>query len=268
MPRAALIRTLSVASTVCFAASPPADVRAEPPGVALAAAAEGLPQMNGRWAQRQVLTSVVDVPIVGEVVTATTTVVMLDIVQKGSALTMKQTVCDVRITGGSKRVRTIIPRPFVRAVSGATRHARVYERAGQVRFYMPRDWAVHGARLARPTRDALPEDEDDRRLRDPDRDGNPGLTVRVEGIIDGEVYVVQRSWSEMLGTVVGDRTFDGLIKWRSEQKVVDSTSIFLKNPPPNAPSKNPKDSYFHSTRIDAKTTCRDVLKRERALFAR
>ena len=37
----------------------------------------------------------------------------------------------------------------------------------------------------------LPGEADDPRVVDADSDGNPGVTVQVRGLIDGEVYMVQ-----------------------------------------------------------------------------
>ena len=59
---------------------------------------------------------------------------------------------------------------------------------------------VQGAHLVMPNSEALPADAADPRVFDQDQDGLPGVTVLIEGILDGSVQVVQRTHTRMVGT--------------------------------------------------------------------
>ncbi|MGB1250835.1 MAG: hypothetical protein ACPG8W_09505, partial [Candidatus Promineifilaceae bacterium] len=69
-------------------------------------------------------------------------------------------------------------------------------------------------------------------MTDPDGDGNPGLTVRATGLADGEIYVVQRSWTILDGQLAGDR-LDGLIEWNSEQIIIGADNPVLLSGAPS-----------------------------------
>jgi hypothetical protein len=54
-----------------------------------------------------------------------------------------------------------------------------------------------------------------------DQDGNPGVSIRLTGIIAGKVFVASRSWSEAQGSVsqLGDR-FQIPLQWNQEKNVI------------------------------------------------
>ena len=215
--------------------------------------------MTGRWAQRQITTSISDIPILGDVVTTTTSVLMLDVVQKKDGkIAIKETICDIDINTDQGGLRTIIPPAFVRAASGTTRTGRVWKKGDRWGMRIKPKVVVLGAKLARPDRDALPDDEDDARLVDADRDGKPGLTVRVRGAIDGEIYIVQRGWNEMTGSIQGKDQASGTIRWKSEQSVVDSSSIMLSSSPETRPDKRASKNTFAMKRVAPGASCATV----------
>lgn len=155
------------------------------------------------------------------------------------------------------------------AVSGQVRSARLSRDArGRVRFDARRHVAVHGARLASPRVDELPVDADDPRIVDPNGDGKPGLTVRVEGLIEGALYVVQRGWTVLSGSVDGSDRIRGRVRWGSEQVVVDATHILLTDPPSTRPHRNGRLSYFEMGRVSPETDCGQLLRLGDRIFER
>jgi len=225
-----------------------------------------LPDISGTWAQLQVTTSVVDLPVIGDIVSTTTAVLVLDIAQSGSNVTVTEQVCDIDLSSSSKRVRTVFPEAFTRAVSGRKKRARIARDGSVVRFTQKRDYAYLGAKLSRSG--ALPDDPDDPRVYDQDKDGHPGVTVRVRGAVDGDIYVVQRSWDEMRGAMTGADRIDGHVKWHTEQSVLGATSIFLKSSPDSQPHSSPARNYFRTTRLPDGTGCAHALEHREALFKR
>jgi hypothetical protein len=118
---------------------------------------------------------------------------------------------------------------------------------------------VVGAKLRR-SNDPLPSDPDDPRVFDQDGDGNPGVTIRVEGIVSGDMYIVQRSWTRLEGALLGDGSFGGRLFFGNAQVVLDSTSPFLGDPPSSRPL--PNLSWFRIARLPEDADCAKA--RERA----
>ncbi len=217
-----------------------------------------LPDLNGTWAQLQVTTSVSEIPIVGDVIGTTKSLLIVKVEQDGGDLKLKETICDIEITSTASRVDTIIPRAFQKAASGTRRVARVWYEDGELQFQEKPKTVVLGAKLDKIS-DALPEDEDDERIVDSDKDGHPGLTVKVRGIIDGEIYVVQRGWNKLRGKFDGEM-FQGKVTWKSDQKVVDASRMLLNSNTTSKPHGNASKNYFKMKRIDASTSCADLRK--------
>jgi hypothetical protein len=127
---------------------------------------------------------------------------------------------------------------------------------------------VSGVKLKNPLTDKLPDDEDDPRILDADRDGHPGLTVQVRGLIDGDLYVVQRDTSEMTGELSADQTrISGTMRWRVQQAVLDATSVFLTGDPPDSKQhRDPKRSTFQMARVAPGASCAALIAQRKQLF--
>lgn len=225
------------------------------------------PDLSGSWAQLQVQTSVATIPIVGDVQTRTISWLRLDITQNGERLKITSTPCRIDLKSEVDLVRSIIPQPMLNAIGTQTFRARLQAKDAQWQFYQPPAMQLLGLKLEDPWKETLPKNASDTRVFDADQDGNPGVTVRIEGAIDGAVYVAQRSWSRLEGLVNNDQ-ITGRVTWQTEQVVLDATSSLLANPPNARTSNNPADSYFVSKRIAADTTCEDIARMPMATFPR
>ena len=227
------------------------------------------PDLSGTWAQLQVTRTVSRVPVLGELIGTTRAVLRLQIQQRGERLLWREQVCALELGSGSDRVTLSVSPAFLRAVSGSRRRGRLERNEGRWRVALPRHTVVHGAALANPTSDPLPLTADDPRVRDADGDGRPGLTVRVRGLVMGELFVVQRDWSALRSRPLTrpDR-FDGLIRWGSDQRVLDATSALLRRRGASTPHSDASRHWFRTRRVSASSTCADILAGRRRLFAR
>jgi hypothetical protein len=215
--------------------------------------------LSGTWAQRWTQTAVSRVPVVGRVRTTTETLLLLTIEQHGDALSIDQQVCAIDVSSGSGVVRTIIPDAFVDALPTSAVEARL-DLGGTTAGI--RDWQsvdVVGAALTDASNDALPTDANDVRVLDPDADGHPGMTVLVRGMVDGEVYVVQRGQSELRTSYVSSERIEGVVDWTAEQVVLGASARVLRNSPPTEPDPDPARNRFVTVRLDAGATCSTVL---------
>lgn len=223
------------------------------------------PNVSGRWARLQVTTAVSSVPVLGDVTSETVGVVLLNIRQKGDQLEVWERVCGLKSKSLGGVVKTRFPPNFLRAISGQKKPAQLRKSQGQVEYIEPKYVRVRGAELAN-TQDDLPKNQEDPRIVDSDRDGRPGLTVKVEGFVDGDVYVVQRDSAAMFGTLATSGRIEGRIEWDTDQQVIGASREILGKNPETAPHPDPGKSYFQMRRVPRAATCKDVLRRVGRLF--
>ena len=219
---------------------------------------EALPELGGWWAQKMVLTAVSDPPFVGTVTNETINYLLIRVTQDGRQLTLKSQVCDVDVDSDFTKVRTIIPDAFADALPDSTRTGELTRRDNRWRLEVDRVLNVVGARLREPTSERLPTSADDPRVVDGDDDGRPGLTVKIRGMVNGKIFVVQRGWDAYSGTIFSEERIRGDVRWSTEQKVLGSTSIFLGDQPPTEPHEDADRSFFEMVRLDGSPSCSDV----------
>ncbi len=230
-------------------------------------ASEDPPAIEGAWAQILFYASINDVPAVGKTNGSTTTVQRVTVERTGTSLTMKVEPCTIEVDNGTPVVATIIPDAFVRSLGITERTGSLVFEAGQWRYVQDRNLQLRGVKLEQPETDPLPTEGDDPQVWDQDEDGNPGVTVRITGITDGEVYVVQRDVHGLDGVVVGDR-MDGLADWNTEQVVLGSDNPILDMQTSVVKDPDASASYFRSTRVDASKTCEAIVAEKDQLFSR
>jgi hypothetical protein len=219
---------------------------------------KAVPDVDGWWAQKMVLTAVSDPPFVGEVTNETINYLLVRVDQQGRDLTLYNQVCDVDIDSSFTKVRTIIPDAFAEALPDSQRSGELVRRDGRWRVQVDRLLSVVGAQLREPTSERLPTSTDDPRVVDADEDGNPGLTVKIRGMVNGELYVVQRGWDTYSGLVASRERIRGDVRWSTEQTVLGSNNMFLRSQPPTEPHDNPDRSFFEMIRLDGTPSCDDV----------
>ncbi len=239
--------------------------------VAVAAGAQGASvplDLSGTWAEMQVLSEFAALPLVGEVARSSTIVLRVTIKQDGSTLTQLWTYCATEIDNGSAIASTVIPDAFLVSLGEVAAGATLDASVSPARFEQPWTTEVRGATLDDPERDALPTRADDARVVDQDGDGKPGLTARVSalGVFSGEVYIVQRVRTRLIGTLVSADRIEGLVEWSTEQVTLGASNLLFLGTLPSRPDPATENSTFVLTRIDPAWTCADILAHRAALF--
>lgn len=225
------------------------------------------PRLEGRWAFVQVTAAVTNAPIVGRLTSETRAVGVLDLDQQGPELEMTEEICALRTSSPTPVVHTKYPEAFLSALSGNSRRARLVRDAqGNVLFRQPKTWDAKGMRLDDVASEQLPERGTDPRVFDADGDGQPGLTVRVEGLVNGDVRVVTRGWTVLEGRVGSADRIDGLVRWDAEQQVLEATNPLLSSRPSTAPHPDGSRSWFRMVRVSSDTGCSEVRAQGDALF--
>jgi hypothetical protein len=229
---------------------------------------EILPDLSGTWAEQQILSEFAALPLVGEVARTSTIVLRVTIEQNGSALTQRWTYCATEIDNGSAIASTVIPDAFLVSLGEVAAEAALDASVSPARFVQPWTTEVRGATLGDPERDPLPTRADDARVVDQDGDGKPGLTARVSalGIFGGDVYIVQRVRTRLIGTLVSPDRIEGLVEWSTEQVTLGASNPLFLGTLPSRPDPAVESSFFVLARVDPAWTCAEILARRAELF--
>ncbi len=220
--------------------------------------------LSGFWAQQTVMSSLSKVPIIGQITTATKTIQKVVISGTSPNYTVTSTPCTVEMESSSSSVKTVVPDAFVR---GLVTTERTLTTSGNS-FDMPRFWEARGIRLDNVETDVLPTNKTDTRIFDQDADGKPGMTIRITGLISGEVYVIQRGFTQLAGTLNNAR-LDGLMVWADEQVVLGSDNTILEsNQPENKVDPKAENSFFRSTKLASDLSCAEIVQQAGTLFTR
>lgn len=247
------------------------------PGLAAAETPEA-PDLSGRWAQLKVLTEQAELPVVGKVTTATRFVSVVTIKKKSKGkkeskggdnrYTLHEKICTITTKGSNPKIKTIIPKPFARALSGSRLSASLVWKKDRWELRTRESLEVRGAKLVKPATDKLPTSANDPRVVDADGDRHPGLTLRIRGMIKADVRVVQRARLKLTGIVRSADRVDGIVTWSREQEAVGSTNPFVSSVPKVKAHPDRSKSSFRLRRLAEDATCASLLRDAERIFGK
>ncbi|MCA9563001.1 MAG: hypothetical protein KC561_05905 [Myxococcales bacterium] len=213
--------------------------------------------LNGRWLLREEQRSMTDAPMVGEVVTTTRFWILADIAQTDEALNITMEMCHIDTESSNDSATSSLSRQFVETMGTIDVPATFLRVDSTHVLYQAPDLRIRGADRAVIGYDPLPEDDDDPRVQDDDQDGNPGVTVNVSGMVDGQIYIVQRRETSLCGA--GDEDgIEGLITWQIDQTTVGASSFMLNRQTELVPVPDPTVHRFWLSRLPNETTCAEI----------
>ncbi|MDX9721282.1 MAG: hypothetical protein RBU37_11095 [Myxococcota bacterium] len=213
--------------------------------------------LTGQWARLTVMASMAEVPVVGQVSTLTKAIQLVSMQQRGNVVDFEAVVCELWLETESTLIETVFPEVFITSLAPTIQQL---EWTGE-RLVAESLTELRGVRLDNPDTDALPTASDDPRIFDQDGDGKPGMTVRVVGLVDGEIWVIQRAKSSWDAGVM-DPSVDslgGLVEWSDEQVNLGSDNPLLETSPVNYPDPDASKSYFRMQRLSASAGCADAI---------
>lgn len=101
------------------------------------------------------------------------------------------------------------------------------------------------------------------RIYDMDEDEQPGITLKVSGLVSGEVWAVQRKKVDLEGLVVEPGRMLGLSLNFYESVVLgDDIPLYDANMGSTERWPDPKESWFEEVRIEEGSDCEDVMGAE------
>jgi hypothetical protein len=224
------------------------------------------PDPAGVWAQKLIQTSLSNVAIVGEVETVTTTYLRTTIERNGDSLSMSMDACESTADSDTSLIQTEFPKAFLETLGVASRPVELVESEEGWRLIVPRHCDVRGAELRSPAYETLPTSSDDPRVTDADDDGKPGVTIEVEGIVDGKMYIVHRACDRFRGRFVSSDRIEGRVEWEADQEVLGSTSLFLRKRPETRAHSDASKNRFTMVRVPDGAGCETILSERETLF--
>jgi hypothetical protein len=218
-----------------------------------------VPDPAGLWRLDLVVATRAHLPILGDIRSASRNVLLVEIRADGDGWTQRQKVCAARVEGEAGLARTIIPRAFVDSLPPRAYPITVDASGRYVADPGPEAVGFHGT--------MLPSGPSDPTVFDQDRDGAPGVSVRVEVPMFGgaDVWVAQRGHSVLEGRFTGADRVEGTVDVRVLQQVTLGASNRLFAHSVHA-TPDPRNSGFVLTRVQPGTTCdtlRDQIAKEK-----
>jgi hypothetical protein len=221
------------------------------------------PSLNGHFALKTVASRFV--PATGlttEFYTRTTSILVTSITQTDTQISLSAEYCDQTNDDPGSPAHVVIPDAYKRSLVPFVRTGTYGDNgSGTDVLELPTFVEVQGATLSDPAHDALPTDPSDPRVTDQDGDGNPGVTIKLQGIVSGDLYVVQRQMSELTGIAVAQDRLEGHYGFTSEQNVLAANPAELKTLAAQTAIVDPNAcaSRFVFVNVTETATCTDVL---------
>ncbi|MBR57761.1 MAG: hypothetical protein CMH54_06855 [Myxococcales bacterium] len=221
--------------------------------------ASPLSQIAGLWGQLQVTALIASLPGTQPMSIRVFTYHLVNHEQNGTDLVISHEVCEVlNESGPLVPAKTVIPEAYVNALDTYTRTGTYTpDVSGSFDYIADKHIALSGLTgLTDPETEELPTSADDPRVFDQDGDGNPGMTVRLEGFPEGDLYIVQRDTTELSGKPVDPDTINGTLTVVTEQVVLASNPGLLKQLNPTAVvDPDPSKSFFTMVRLPENADC-------------
>lgn len=224
------------------------------------------PELSGLWAQKQVLASVINYPMIGAVDTFHINYILVEITQDGTTLIAEERTCAIDIEADTDLQTTVIPDAFVESMSVEEKPAHLQPTAEGYAFFQPQYYQLQGVTLTDVESEELPSTPDDPRVFDQDNDGYPGVTVRLTGTLSGELYVISREYTILTSGAATAEGFEGLIDWEGAQITLEASTAILNTTPESATHPDPAFSYFKYVPVPAGTTCEEIKAQKETLF--
>lgn len=224
--------------------------------------------LTGVWATRVVNAQDFESMILGKEIVYITTLTRVDVTQNGKTTTSTNKVCAIELTP-FKGNQTLYPEAALAAIAEETNTADIGGDGAIGATYTPKHrvqlvgWKASG----NAETEALPTDPKDTRILDPDGDGKPGVTLKVMGILSGDVYAVNRSIIDLSGKIDTKDRISGTSHTEQLQVIVDANPQLLKQAVTATPNADVTKSTFTMVRLSAgNDTCAAIRQNKDTLF--
>ena len=213
------------------------------------------------WAREHVMVGLAELPAFGIVLSENRTILRTTVTNINGVTISREETCSIKIDRPeASEVQTTMPQAFVDSIPLFNR--AIHMEGDTLNFAQVVQ--VQGAHLRDPEQDPLPTEADDPRVFDQDQDGQPGLTVLISGLLEGDLQVIQRLTTRLSGEIDGDQ-MEGILTWKTEEPVISASNPFLAGDVPV--TVHPEfQSYFVARRVSSEMSCADILAQSDTIF--
>jgi hypothetical protein len=228
---------------------------------------EPSPSLTGRWALRTIASRYV--PATGLTTafnTRTVSTLLVDLTQNSTSVRLNAQYCEQHAEDPDALAHVVIPESYVRSLTAFERTG-TYMKGTETAdvLSLPSFVEVVGTELENPKQDTLPNDASDETVFDQDQDGNPGITIKLSGLVSGDLYVAQRQTSEMTGIALNRDRIDGHYGFTTEQTILASNPSTLKPLAEQTAIADPNlcASTFVLVRVESAANCANLLANDK-----
>ena len=217
--------------------------------------------LRGLWASTTVFRGIAQHPLLGPLDERSTVVALVEVRdrQDGLGLETVTTTCFMDLHTEGSPVQSTVPAEFLALLGPSTRNLE-HGDAGLAQGPYAEVFALH---LDAPLTEPFPQAPNDTRIFDHDGDGKPGLSVRLTGLVDGEVFVAQRRIISWQASWDG-QGFSGPVAQTLEELVLGAAPEVLMNYlPTHLPAADPSASTVEWRSLPLGSDCEDLASAQR-----
>ena len=181
---------------------------------------------EGRFALRVQSTTEQELPVVGLARSTSYMYKILTVRESDGLFNAEEQTCFIRMETEGPAAPSI-PMALVDSIPIIRMPLKITQQDGDWQWERSRSGLVIGAQVEDPLSDPLPTEESDARVYDQDRDGYPGVTLNVSGLIEGDIYSVIRYVDTLSGGITSDGVWEGSTHDESEQIVIGASQDIL-----------------------------------------
>jgi hypothetical protein len=221
------------------------------------------PPLQGRYGLLMDVGARVELPGVGPLDATYRSLLIVDVQTKADGKTVqKHRTCDVQLDEDMPLVQVVVPPAAVQALKARTDPVTLGDDGETYRADMGRRDIGFVSSTGR-----MPQNGDDASIVDPDGDGAPGVTLKLNLPVGGlDVHYVQRDHAVLHGRVLSPDLVEGAIEVRALEQNVLSTSPSLPDPKVSITPKRDQ-STFKLFRIAPDASCGELVSTWRQKLA-
>ncbi len=233
--------------------------------------ASGYDDISGPWGLKFAIAYTTVFPIFGKVQLVLVGIEFMDVEQTGTDLSFSEHICslDMNIVE-DKGLEIIFPDVAVEHIPIRQRQASLTSLEKGATFQTEEFLDLYGADeslFTDPQNDPLPEEPEDTEVVDFDEDGKPGLTARLNGAVQGEVYVVMRFWREFIGEMFCGGKAEGLVDSTVEMMTIGSDTPVLDIQLDLVRQENADLHRFEMIKLPQALTCEELVAQQQVFFS-
>jgi len=223
--------------------------------------------MAGTWAQKHSIVNVADLPLIGEQLAGGETYLKVDReLNDDGSYSQTTRLCSGRNydVGGTASYMSDEKWRSVPPVTFET--VEIDEARGT--FSLRNHVQMWGFDIDDPIDGDFPKDKEEAladpfsdQILDADEDGNPGITLTLEGFAEGEVYFIQRKTVHLKGVIVEEDVHKGLVDdYLYETVNIGTNNELLENQLDRTEHEDPKQSWYQEARVEDGMDCDEVVE--------